>query len=302
MKHRSSAYNAPAEGRCFYMERGFLLMVSPSGLDCLTQGRSAALLPLLDEPLAGLMLHLLRRHGVKHVTVVSTDDAAWRALGDGSLYGLQLSYCSCWPGNVHEPAYLMNANILTDADLTVLAESVLNHRTNMSEAGEFAAVSADMLSKIPEGTSADDVLPMARCLAESVTSLPISGYCCVVNDPVSYRQAQQDLLSGKVGLPVRGSWYGRAIVARGGAMPRHVQVRGRCFVGHSVQIGQGCILGQGTVISSGAQVGRHTCLENTCLMENTCVDSRVLLRNALVFPDGQVYSMTPGNTFSIGKL
>lgn len=284
------------------MEQGFLLMVSPPGLDCLTQEKSAALLPLLDEPLAGFMLHLLRRHGVKRVTVVSTDDAVQYTLGDGSLYGLQLNYCPCWPGNVQEPAYLMNANILTDADLTVLAESVLNHQTKMSEAGDLAAVSADVLSRIPDGTATADVLPMARRLAESVTSVSMSSYCRVVNDTASYRQAQQDLLSGKVGLPVRGSWYGRAIVARGGVMPQHVQVRGRCFVGRSVQIGKGCILGQGTVISSGAQVGRHTYLENTCLMENAHVDGRVLLRNALVFPDGQVRSVASDSIFSSGKL
>lgn len=284
------------------MKQGFLLMVSPPGLECMTQGKPAALLPLLDEPLAGFMLHLLRRHGVKHVTVISTDDTVQDTLGDGSLYGLQLSYCPCWPGNVQKPAYLMNANILTDADLTVLAETVLNHQTDMSEAGDFAAVSADVLNSIPDGTSADDVLPTARRLAESVTSLQMSGYCCAVNDPAGYRQAQQDLLAGKVGLPVRGSWYGRAIVARGGVMPQHVQVKGRCFVGRSVQIGRGCILGQGTVISSGAQVGWYTCLENTCLMENAHVDGHMLLRNALVFPDGQVIPATSGNAFSVGKL
>lgn len=60
----------------------------------LTEHRPKPLMPLLDEPVIGMTLRLLRRHGVHRATVTLCYRAqdVMHALGDGSAYGVALRY------------------------------------------------------------------------------------------------------------------------------------------------------------------------------------------------------------------
>lgn len=60
----------------------------------LTEERPKPLMPLLDEPVLGMTLQLLRRHGVEEatVTVCYRAEQVMRTLGDGSAYGVRLRY------------------------------------------------------------------------------------------------------------------------------------------------------------------------------------------------------------------
>ena len=60
----------------------------------LTEARPKPLMPLLGEPVIGMTLHLLRRHGIRRasLTVRWMADKIMDALGDGSAYGVRLRY------------------------------------------------------------------------------------------------------------------------------------------------------------------------------------------------------------------
>lgn len=250
----------------------------------LTQGRPAALLPLLDEPLAGLCLHLFRRHGIERVTVITTDESVQEALGDGALYRIQIDYAKNWPKGIHEGVCVLNGNTLTDADLSALEEQRIQAGADAAAALGAMTISAERAKEIPAGTPVEGITPVLMDCSKSMHLGDIQGYWCCVTDLVSYRQAQTDLLSGKVGMPVAGRRVGRALVARDGMIPPDVRITGRCFVGRYAKLGSGCVLGTGVVIGRGAQVGRNTYLENACLMENACVDSDAILRNVMIIP------------------
>jgi len=102
----------------------------------LTQQRPKPLIPLLDEPVIGMTLRLLRRYGYRSATIAvcyRADDLR-RALGDGSAYGISLRYVQevaprGTAGCVKDAAMGMEGTVLvlsgdglTDADLTALHE------------------------------------------------------------------------------------------------------------------------------------------------------------------------------------
>lgn len=263
------------------IERGYILLTHSPAMAPLTQGMPTGLLPLLDEPLTGLMLRLMKRHGVKRVTLIADDPSSAAMLGDGGVEGVTVDAVACWKKCDGEAAYILPGNVLTDVDLCRIASAVEDGSAEATAWQGILAVSAQRVAKIPAGASAEQVATLA---AQDAVQAEVQGYFCRVVDPDSYRQAQADLLAGKVGLPVQVHRYGRAIIARNGSVPGDVRVTGRCFVGRGVRVGAGSILGQGTVIGSGAQIGGRCFLENACIMPDTRVAGDACLRNVLVFP------------------
>ena len=266
-------------------------VMGSEGLRPLTQGLPGTMLPLLDEPLAGLTLHLLRRHGVRRATILSRDERIMAALGDGSLYGMSLAYANAWPENA-EAVLLLRGDAVTDMDLSALLD---RHRENggaceavTSEEPHTSlgalAIAGKTLQRMPPAERLGDVLSTLRSMEIPTHSVPLRCYWHAVEDTEGYRRAQRDLLEGRIGLPVRGCRRGSAIVAPGVRLPGEVRVTGRCYVGPFARVEPGAVLGSGTVLGRGAQVGRRAYLENACLWENARADPDAILRNVMVIP------------------
>ncbi|MGN1021704.1 MAG: hypothetical protein ACI4O7_15175, partial [Aristaeellaceae bacterium] len=254
------------------------------GLRPMTQGLPGAMLPLLDEPLAGLALHLVRRHGIRRATVISRDERLMAALGDGSLYGVSVAFGQGWPEDA-ETALLLRGDAVTDMDLSAI---IARHGENGGSCEAVAAeaphaslgalaLAGKTLRQLPAAERLGDVLGALRERGIPTHSVPLRCYWHAVEDTESYRQAQRDLLEGRVGLPVRGARRGSAIVAPGVRLPGGVRVTGRCYVGPFAQVESGAVLGPGTVLGRGAQVGRRARLENACLWENARADPDAIL-------------------------
>lgn len=118
------------------MLRNAVIMAGGEGkrLRPLTEHRPKPLMPLLDEPVIGMTLRLLRRHGIREATlaVCYRAEDIRNALGDGSAYGMELHYAveetpRGTAGCVKDAAKHMQGTVLvlsgdglTDADLTAL--------------------------------------------------------------------------------------------------------------------------------------------------------------------------------------
>lgn len=305
----------------------------------LTENRPKPLMPLLDEPVIGMALRLLHRHGVDKatVTVCYRAEDIRHALGDGEAYGVRLTYAvedtpRGTAGSVKDAAHGMTGTVmvlsgdgLTDADLTGLwtrhvqsgaVFSLAAKRvddptgygvcqtdgkgkiTGFLEKPENAPTGSlvnmglyfmeqQVLEKIPETGTCDfgrELLP--RLLAEGahVQALETDAYWCDIGNREAYCKAQQDLLTGRVGLPVRGVRAGSAILGEKCRVARDVRITGRCYIGDHARVNSGAVLGQGVVILPGAVVGCGARLENACLWENACIEPGSMLRNVVVAP------------------
>lgn len=149
----------------------------------------------------------------------------------------------------------------------------------------FAEPSA--LALIPGDGPADfaqDLLPALLASGARVQALETDAYWQDIGCPEAYAQAQQDMLSGLVALPVPGRRMGEAILGQGCSIAPDVRMTGRCYIGDHAQVDSGAVLGQGTVLLSGAHVGTSARLENACLWENACIGSGTILKNVVVMP------------------
>ena len=133
------------------------------------------LVPVLNRPLIEHLLRHLHRHGVRRVTLATTErgEAVRRALGDGSALGLRLDYACeerplgsggaiahvgrIWRGRgepADEPFAVLNGDILTDLDLGAMARA---HRARRAEVS-IGLVRVDDPSAfgvaVPSGTGA----------------------------------------------------------------------------------------------------------------------------------------------------
>lgn len=130
------------------MLRNAIIMAGGEGqrLRPLTEHRPKPLMPLLDEPVIGMTLRLLRRHGISEATLTLCyrADDIMHALGDGSTYGVSLRYAvedtpRGTAGSVKDAAQKMRGTVLvlsgdglTDADLTTLYEIHKKHGAYIS--------------------------------------------------------------------------------------------------------------------------------------------------------------------------
>lgn len=97
----------------------------------LTEERPKPLMPLLDEPVIGMTLRLLHRHGIDRVTITLRymAQSVMDALGDGSAYGVRIRYSvetapRGTAGSVRDaargiddPVLILSGDGLTDCDL-----------------------------------------------------------------------------------------------------------------------------------------------------------------------------------------
>lgn len=128
------------------MVQNAIIMAGGEGrrLRPLTEHRPKPLMPLLDEPVIGMTLRLLRRHGIRRATLTlcyRAEDIR-HALGDGTAYGIALDYAvedtpRGTAGSVKDAARGMEGTVLvlsgdglTDADLTGLWQ---RHRDSGAE-------------------------------------------------------------------------------------------------------------------------------------------------------------------------
>lgn len=269
-------------------------MKGNSNLDMLTHGMPAALLPVLDEPLCGYGLHLLRRHGIGHVWMKTTDACMADMLGDGSLHRLELRYGAGWPAvGDNESVLLIRGDILTDINLSyamdkhmqsgalateIVSENILDGRTGI------LLVRGYLLKSISPEETTDDMIRRLHDFGIDIQVVPMPGYWREIKDMDSYHQAQLDLLRGRVGLPVSGKRQGHAIIARGMWLPSGIDVRGRCYVGAGTRIRTGTVLGADTVLGRNVEIKGKAYLENVCLCPNTCLEGDAVLRNIMVIP------------------
>lgn len=292
------------------------------------------LAPLLDQSAVQLNLHLLRRHGIRQVAiqVARPDSPLCDAIGSGQAFGMDITYTTCPVTEDDAPLLVLQAGMVTDADLSALclrhgtsgasvtlavgcqaagrrvavdeADGVMQIASDAEKGDQprlvslgVMAVSADALRALPL-TDGDDGRWLETLLTTDmdIRALKLSCYWHSLTTARDHREIQLDLLHGRVGLPVDGRRRGSAILAKASRVSPDVRVTGRCYVGPFATVGQGTVLGAGTVIGRGAKVGRNVRMENACLWENASVGSDAVLRNVMILPrleNGGQQSMTP---------
>jgi mannose-1-phosphate guanylyltransferase / phosphomannomutase len=118
----------------------------------------------------------------------------------------------------------------------------------------------EVFDLIPEGTPYDwskDVFPQLLQDGKPIYGWLSHDYWCDVGSLQSYRQAQEDVLSGRVKTTIPGDKRGRGI-----------WISPTAQVDHDAQIDGPALIGEGARVKSGAFVGEYSVIGNHCRIES----------------------------------
>lgn len=141
-----------------------------------------------------------------------------------------------------------------------------------------------VMDYIPPQTKMDfgkDLFPLLLQRKERIFGYETQGYWCDVGNARACLQAQMDLLSGKVDLPV----YSGLHPEMGGAEQGRFQ--GAFYIGKDTVIGKGAVI-KNAVIGEGCVIGTGAVIENSCLWERTSVGPKARVQGSILCDEATV--------------
>lgn len=318
-----------------------------SRLRPLTCNRPKPMVPILDRPVMGYCLDLLKRHGITRiaVTLQYLPDAIKEYFGDGSKFGVELHYFEeetplGTAGSVKNAAsfldetfVVISGDALTDMDL---GRAIAFHRARQALATLVLArvdcpleygvvVTADdgriirflekpswgevfsdtvntgiyvlepeVLTFFAPGRPFDfsrDLFPLLLRENKPLYGVALPGYWCDIGNLAQYLQANQDLLAGKIALPIPGEEIaGGCYAGEEVRIDPAARIEGPVFIGSRCEIGAGAVLAPYTVLGRGCVVRPHASVKRSVLWEHVYVGRKAALRGAVICSRVQVHA------------
>lgn len=144
----------------------------------------------------------------------------------------------------------------------------------------------EVLELIPEGQSYDfsrDLFPKLLKEKRPLYGVPLAGYWCDIGNLSQYRQAQEDILYGRVKAKINGIERGSGIVAAEGAhIDPEARIEGPVLIGAYCHVGPGAVLGPGTVLGPYTRVEERASLKRTIVWDNVHIGPGASLRGVVV--------------------
>ncbi|MGV3525204.1 MAG: sugar phosphate nucleotidyltransferase [Candidatus Sericytochromatia bacterium] len=165
----------------------------------------------------------------------------------------------------------------------------------------------ELLQMLPANEESDfskDLFPMILEQNLPMYGYVADGYWCDVGNLTTYRQAQYDVLAGKVNIDMPypevepGLWMGEGVVLEPSVVIEKPAVIGHnTYLGKNVRISADSVLGDNVVVSqnatlkrpilwNGATVGRNASLSGCVLGKSVVVDSEARILEGAVIGDG----------------
>jgi NDP-sugar pyrophosphorylase family protein len=149
-----------------------------------------------------------------------------------------------------------------------------------------------ILERIPAGTFYDfgkDVFPGLQRASMPFYGMDLAGaYWCDIGTPAEYRRATEDLLAGRVRLPVAIELGvpPDAVVGAGAS------IEGSVHLGTGVQIGERARIAGPAVIGDGVRVGADAIVERSIVWDRATIGAGARLRDTIVGVD---YGVAPND-------
>jgi mannose-1-phosphate guanylyltransferase len=157
--------------------------------------------------------------------------------------------------------------------------------TNTINAGIYLLDRA-LLARIPEGRTVSierEFFP--GLLADGVPFYGWVGdhYWLDIGSPAKYRQAQLDLMAGKVATAVRrGAGSDPRWIADDVVLDPTAVASGPCVIGAGCRLEAGCRVGPDTVLGEGCVIGREACVSGAILWDRVSVGAAAVLRDCII--------------------
>ena len=144
----------------------------------------------------------------------------------------------------------------------------------------------EVLDLIPDGRPFDfskDLFPRLLKEKRSLYGVTLSGYWCDIGNLNQYRQAQEDILRGRVKVRVVGEDHGGGVVTGEGVeIAPGARVEGPVLIGGGCRIATGAVVGPFTVLGPYTRVEEGATIKRSILWDNVYIGAGAGLRGAVV--------------------
>jgi mannose-1-phosphate guanylyltransferase len=180
--------------------------------------------------------------------------------------------------------------------------------TNTINAGIYVLDRA-LLERIPEGRAVSierEFFP--GLLTDGVPFYGWVGrhYWLDIGSPAKYRQAQWDVMAGKVSVgPGHGSGEGGPSLAADVTVAPTAAVVAPCVIGAGARLAAGCHVGPDTVLGKGCRIGRGAQVTGAVIWDGVDVGDGAVLRDCIVASDARVgagATIGPGAVVAAGTI
>ena len=159
------------------------------------------------------------------------------------------------------------------------------------------------LDYIPENTSFDfarDVFPMFLANGERFVGYQGDFYWSDIGTLEAYRQAQYDVLSGRVGVEIPGEKRGESLwVGEDAQIHPAANIEGSVLVGRDAVVGRGVTLSGDVTVGTDCWVRPNATVKRSILLPGSTVGDGAYLEDCIV---GHGYNVRPGETIRGGAL
>ncbi|MDR0746666.1 MAG: NTP transferase domain-containing protein [Helicobacteraceae bacterium] len=146
----------------------------------------------------------------------------------------------------------------------------------------------ETLSYIPENTNYDfskDLFPKLMNEGIVLWGYDATGYWRDVGNPISYREAMEDILAKRVNLPMAGKRVkvgeGIAFIDEGCSLPKGVEIEGFAVIGKNSKISKEATL-RNVIIGENCVIDKKAVLENCTLWNNVTIGEGCRLKNCVL--------------------
>lgn len=152
-------------------------------------------------------------------------------------------------------------------------------------------LSEKALSMIPKDVEYDfskDLFPKLLAEGERILGIDIEGYWCDVGDIGAYRQAQEDMLDGRIVFETKAVNREGIFVEEGAIISPEAVIDPPCYIGKGSEIGSMTITGKYSVISDGAKIMEGSSVKRSVVMKNATIRRYSELRGTVVCENADV--------------
>src|SRR5215212_6931541 len=286
------------------------------------------LAPVVNTPIIEHIFDLLARHGVakSYVNVHYLADALLKAYDGEESYinamsvhllrekeltgtagGVKHLAKIASKGSSNETFIVVSGDALTDIDLKELLS--FQEKPDPREAISTLANTGiyifepEVLEYIPEGTFFDfarDVFPRLLWAGERFVGYEGEFYWSDIGTVEAYRQAQHDVLLGKVRVKVPGQKRGETLwVEKNAQIHPSAALTGYVVVGRDAVIGRDVALWGDVTVGADCWVHPNATIKSSILLPGSSVGEGAYLEDCIV---GHGYDVRPGDTIRGGAL
>jgi mannose-1-phosphate guanylyltransferase len=160
-------------------------------------------------------------------------------------------------------------------------------KSNLANTGIYV-LEPEVLEYVPEGTFfdfANDVFPRLLAAGETFVGYESNFYWSDIGTLEAYRQAQRDVLSGKLRVQIPGEQREEGLwVDRDTWIHPTAAFEGQVAIGQNVSIGQKVALIGDVTVGSGCQIGYGATIEGSTLLPGSYIGKGAYLEGCIVGP------------------